>query len=168
MTREPLTVAQDLSITDGLDRMSANNVRHLLVVRDDRLVGVISNRDLNFAASLPGVDPDKVEITAAMHGRVYVCDEEAPLEDVAHDMEAHRYGCAVVLKDGFVVGIFTTTDAMRVLRTLVTGKDVEPAVHPTHRVDQPATRETVEHHVRVGDSLRRAHARPSPNQGKPF
>jgi acetoin utilization protein AcuB len=165
MTQEPATVDAGLPIADALSRMELNNIRHLLVTRADRLVGVVSTRDLAVAASMPGVKADKEPVVAAMSPTVYVCDKECPLSAVAHDMEAHRYGCAVVAADGRVVGIFTTTDALRALRQLVVGNEVEPAVLPTHKVEHETERQMIEHHLRVGNSLYKAHVNPTAHQG---
>lgn len=167
MTEKPCTVDAGLSIADAQQRMSQNNIRHLLVVSGDRLVGVVSSRDLAVVAGMPDVSPDKTEVTVAMRPSVYVCDVGTPLESVALDMEMHRYGCAVVVDDGHATGIFTTTDALRALRELATGEPAEPAAPPTHLQAPPSEEERPrrEHHFRVGDALLRAHVSPSAHQG---
>jgi acetoin utilization protein AcuB len=166
MTEEPCTVDAGLSLADALDRMNANNIRHLLVTRGDRLAGIISQRDLALAGALPGIDTAHTDVASAMSDHVYVCDVDAPLDAVAFDMESHRYGCAIVLREGRAVGVFTTTDALRALRQLVSGKEAEPASSPTHKTVIPeGERQRVEHHVRVGTELYRAHVSPSSSQG---
>lgn len=156
MTVQPCTVAADLALADALDRMEANNIRHLLVTRDAHLVGVISNRDISLAQSLPGINAKKLKVSDAMSEHVYMCDAATPLAEVAAEMEDHRYGCVVVLQDELVVGIFTTTDAMRAIRTIVSGTIVEPRTVPTHLVDVTAEREHIHHHVRIGAGMARA------------
>lgn len=165
MTTEPCTVDEGLSLADAQDRMSANNIRHLLVSRDGRLVGVLSSRDVSFASSLPGVEAEKIQVGEAMSKAVYSCSKDAPLHEVAWQMEGHRWGCAVVLDGDTVVGIFTTTDALRALRQVVTGEMAEPAVTPTHRPEIGQERDLVKHHTRVSSSLAAHGVGPSPNQG---
>jgi CBS domain-containing protein len=46
MTRDPLTVAPDTRVGEALDQMLSGGFRHLPVVEDDALVGVVSMRDL--------------------------------------------------------------------------------------------------------------------------
>jgi predicted transcriptional regulator len=156
MTVQPCSVAADLALADALDRMEANNIRHLLVTRDGHLVGVISNRDIALAESLPGIKAKKLKVADAMSEHVYMCNTDTPLEEVATEMEDHRYGCVAVLQDDLVVGIFTTTDAMRAIRTIVGGTIVEPRTVPTHLVDVTAEREHVPHHVRIGAGMAQA------------
>lgn len=153
MTYTPCTADEGLSLVDAQDRMSANNIRHLLVTRDDHLVGVLSSRDITFALALPGVKPEKLTVTNAMATEPFTCGPKASLAEVCKEMEAHRYGCAVIVDEGLVVGIFTTTDALRAVRALATGEKVEPMIRPTHIVDQPKVRPHVEHSVRLGATV---------------
>ncbi len=153
MTFTPCTADEGLSIFDAQDRMNANNIRHLLVTRNDHLVGVLSSRDVDFAMSLPGVDPKRLTVFQAMTTAPFTCGPKASLAAVCKEMEAHRYGCAVIVDEGLVTGIFTTTDALRAVRALATGEAVEPMVKPTHIVDQPKVRPHVDHTVRLGDRL---------------
>lgn len=165
MTALPASVDEDLSLTDALDRMSANNIRHLLVARAGHLVGVVSTRDLSLAAALSGGKASKTPVATAMAEHPYSCDAGDKLEDVARAMEAHRYGCAIVLVQGNVAGIFTTTDALRALRSAIAGHVVEPEVRPTHIVEQPSQRVRIDHHTSAGAALASSHADPNPNLG---
>ena len=47
---------------------------------------------------------------------------EAPLDEVVREMAEHRYGSAVVLANGKVVGMFTTVDACRAFAELLHGR----------------------------------------------
>ena len=153
MTFTPCTADEGLSLVDAQDRMNANNIRHLLVTRNDHLVGVLSSRDITFALSLPGVKPEKLTVFHAMTTAPFTCGPNAVLAEVCKEMEQHRYGCAVIVDDGLVIGIFTTTDALRAVRALATGEKVEPMIKPTHIVDQPKVRPHVEHTVHLGDRI---------------
>jgi CBS domain-containing protein len=53
MTSDPVTVPPDISVGEALDRMLAGGFRHLPVVEGDRVVGVISMRDLARSISKP-------------------------------------------------------------------------------------------------------------------
>ena len=46
MTREPVTVGQDDTVTDCMEMMTEQRVRHLPVVEDGRLLGILSIGDL--------------------------------------------------------------------------------------------------------------------------
>jgi len=53
MTREPVTVGPETSVERALELMLAGNFRHLPVTADDRVVGMVSIRDLSRAKLEP-------------------------------------------------------------------------------------------------------------------
>lgn len=166
MTTAPCSVHADLSLADAQERMAFNNIRHLLVERDGRMVGLLSARDIGLAATLATIDPHQVSVARAMRENVYTCHPDDAIEDVAHEMEAHRLGCAVVIESDVVVGIFTTTDALRALRQVLRGQPVERAVTPTHVVEaNPRSRNLTRQPFRVADALRSRGAAPSAKMG---
>jgi acetoin utilization protein AcuB len=85
------------------------------VLRAGKLVGVLSQRDLYFVESVAGVEATVDTVADAMSADVYTVAPSERLADVVTAMAQHRYGCAVVVDRGHVVGIFTVTDALRVL-----------------------------------------------------
>jgi len=131
MTPLPVTVEVGMYLTDALDRMYSDNIRHLPVVNDDgALVGMLSTRDIAAAAALHGVNPKKATVETAMAAVPYACAEDLPLAEVVRKMEHDRLGSAIVTRGAKPVGIFTTTDALRVLRAHLTGEEAKPLVHP--------------------------------------
>ncbi len=136
MTPTPATVHSGLRLVDALDRMYSDNVRHLPVVNDDgALVGIISTRDAAVMASLRGGGPETTLVQTAMMPAPYSCARGADLLGVIEHMEEHRIGSVVVVEDGKPIGVFTTTDALRALRTMIVGGPVTPLVRPRHLVD---------------------------------
>ena len=91
--------------------MREHRVRHLPVLRGAKIVGLISDRDLNFVETLKDVDPKKVLVSEAMSSSPYVVSPDSPLDQVVAEMAEHKYGSAVVVQHDKVVGIFTTVDA---------------------------------------------------------
>jgi CBS domain-containing protein len=147
MTPIPATVSDELTLADALDRMYSDNVRHLPVVDNKGvLVGIVTTRDIAVAASVRDLDPEKTPVAAAMTAAPYVCEANTPLIDVAYHLEHQRLGSAIVTDGQRPVGIFTTTDALRALRTFIAGHPVEPAVKPTHIVDQDKEAPVVQKH----------------------
>jgi acetoin utilization protein AcuB len=95
--------------------MRDNRIRHLPVLHGGKLVGVITDRDIHLIETLSDVEPTLVTVSDAMTASVYAVNPETPLEEVAQRMAEHKYGSAVVIERGKVVGIFTTVDACRAL-----------------------------------------------------
>ena len=84
-----------------------------------RLVGVLSQRDLYLLETLRGVDIATERVGEAMTADPFTTSPDAPLDEVAAHMAEHKYGCAVIVDEGAVAGVFTTVDALRALSALL-------------------------------------------------
>src|SRR5690606_5433610 len=69
MTPDPDCVARDLSVQEAFARLSEHGYRHIPVVEDDTLVGIVSLRDLMKVASIqPVVHPGEIEAPPGLEG----------------------------------------------------------------------------------------------------
>jgi acetoin utilization protein AcuB len=115
MTAQPLTIGRAQPLAVAHQMMRDHRCRHLPVLEHGELVGILSQRDLYFLESLGSFDLEKDKVDDAMTEECYAVPPDAPLADVARTMAENRYGCAVVMERDRVIGIFTATDALRVL-----------------------------------------------------
>lgn len=124
MTPFPHSVGIDDSIEKARQAMSAHAIRHLAVTEEERLVGVISAREIEVAVGA------RVVRDAKLAG-AYVVEMGEPLDRVLLAMARSHLGSALVVKRGKLVGIFTTSDACRIfgecLRHLFPDDDDEAA-----------------------------------------
>jgi CBS domain-containing protein len=144
MTPTPITIDAGLTLEDALDRMYQVNVRHIPVVDErSRLVGVLSTRDIALGASTRGLPLARLTVSQAMTHAPYSCTSDSPLVEVVQQMERHRLGSVVVTMGGKPTGILTTTDALRALRSYLSGEMVVAEVEPVlDSANEEATRET--------------------------
>jgi acetoin utilization protein AcuB len=119
MTPYPHCIGRDQSLAAARERMRALGVRHFPVLDAGQLVGILSQRDLYFVETLRDVDPSKVTVADAMSTDVYVVPPEKPLGEVTAAMAEHKFGCAVIARGAQIQGIFTTTDALRTVASIV-------------------------------------------------
>jgi acetoin utilization protein AcuB len=118
MTPCPITIGVEQPLRRAHELMRQHDVRHLPVLRAGQVVGMLSMRDLHFIETLRDVDPDVVRVEEAMTAEPYAVGKGTRLAKVAASMAARRLGSAVIVEKGKVVGVFTTTDALRVLAAL--------------------------------------------------
>ena len=119
MTTMPVVAPQDMPIDEAQELMLRAGVRHLPITNGDRLVDVVTDRDVaQHAASgrrsfAHGAPP--VTLCELLTGAVpYVCTPDTPLDVVARCMVATNTDVAVVVNEQMnVVGIFTAVDALR-------------------------------------------------------
>lgn len=122
MTAMPLTVRPDLPLSAADKLMHDHGIRHLPVLAGGQLVGLVSQRDVRLIETLKDVDPKVVTVEEAMSQDIYEIKPDTSLEEVATNMAEHKYGSAVVVDHGKVVGIFTTVDAMKALVDVLHGR----------------------------------------------
>ena len=118
MTKQPKTIGSDQSLKKAMEIMQEHNIRHLPVLENKQLVGVLTERDISVARSFQGAAELKVE--GVMMPMSYTVLPESPLEEVVLEMANHKYGSAVVRDlQGTVIGIFTANDALRALSEIL-------------------------------------------------
>lgn len=119
------------TLEEARELMEEQNFRHLPVMEGGKCVGMVSQRDLQLLDTVPDVDPKSMSVEEAMSQDVLTVDPDQPLASVAGQMARRKCGSAVVMRDGEVVGIFTTIDALNALEKLLTEKPVRRAVRRT-------------------------------------
>lgn len=114
MTPMPHTIGSYIPLKLAMNQMREHRIRHLPVENAGKLVGVLTDRDIKLASSITHSEEFKVD--DVMTPDPYTVTPHTPLDRVVFEMAEHKYGCAVIRQEnGKVVGIFTATDALRVL-----------------------------------------------------
>lgn len=119
MTTQPHSIGRDQTMSVAHTMMREHRFRHLPVLTGGKLVGLLSDRDLNLLETLRDVDPNKVTVQDAMSPDPYTVAPDSPLDEVVATMAKEKYGCAVVMQNNKLVGIFTTVDACEAFAELL-------------------------------------------------
>ena len=120
MTKAPRSIEPHQPVELARKWMDELRVRHLPVRDSGKIVGILSDRDLNLVlGATTGSRGDKgpsVTVEDAMISEVRSVAESRQVGDVAREMLEHHVGSVLVMgADGVLVGIFTDSDALRVL-----------------------------------------------------
>jgi acetoin utilization protein AcuB len=119
MTEVPKSIGEDQTLAQAQNFMNTLKLRHLPVLKAGKLVGVLTERDINFILQFKDVDPEKVKVEEAYSADPYFTSPTAPLDEVVSHMADKKYSCALVVDNGKLVGIFTEIDAYRALSELL-------------------------------------------------
>jgi acetoin utilization protein AcuB len=119
MTRSVHTIGASMTLADAQRIMHKHHIRHLPVLEGAGLVGLLSDRDVQLISSVSETDPRCILVEDAMTQSPWTVAPDTPLLDVATHMAEAKLGSAVVMENDRVVGVFTTTDGMRVLAELL-------------------------------------------------
>lgn len=132
MTRDPIAVTHDTPVPDALRLMREKKVRRLPVLDShDRLVGIVSDKDLLYASPSPATTlsmweiPEllgRLKVEKVMTRNVITVGEQTPLEEAARIMADSKIGGLPVMNGEKLVGIITETDLFKSLLELLGGR----------------------------------------------
>lgn len=109
-----ITISINDNIDTALELMQQNGIRHLPVMNNQKIVGVLSERDV-----LAHVGKDWTKMVTAediMNPSILSAYENDLLGEVAYQLSSQKKGSAIILDaNDNLYGIFTTTDALNAL-----------------------------------------------------
>jgi acetoin utilization protein AcuB len=136
MTGKLVTLSPEASVAEALILCRERRIRHIPILEEGHLVGIVTDRDLRDASPALG-DPErasalqKIRVRDVMTREVITADPEDSIENVAQEMYEHKIQSLPVVTEGPVVdegsavaedellGIVTSSDVMRALVMLV-------------------------------------------------
>lgn len=128
MSRPVITVTPDEPITEVLAMFKKERIRRAPVMKEGKLVGIVSERDLlnaspSSATSLSVWELNylisKVKVKNVMTKKVITVDKDTPIEEAARIMADQKIGGLPVTSAGKVVGIITETDLFKIFLELM-------------------------------------------------
>jgi len=117
MRSPAVTVSADTTLENAYRTMREKGIRHLPVLEEGRLVGVITDRDLRLATSVLAPSPFSPgsRVSGVMCTRPLTADPTDPIEDAARIMRERKIGCLPVLDGARLIGIVTGLDLLDAL-----------------------------------------------------
>jgi len=120
MRSPAVAISADTTLRDAYRTMQEQGIRHLPVLDGEKLVGVVTDRDLRLATSalVPSPLPPESPVAVVMSTAPQTADASDPVEDAARTMRERKIGCLPVLEDGRLIGIVTGLDLLDALMRL--------------------------------------------------
>lgn len=116
-------VSPDAHLRDAWAKMNRTGYRHLPVVTDDKLVGIITDRDLRLAVNSPVVEEeadlsreavvDGVRVDSCMTADPQCVASNTPLHEVADLLCLNKFGAMPVVDEGKLVGMISYIDFLK-------------------------------------------------------
>jgi acetoin utilization protein AcuB len=122
MKSDPITVSPEDSFRHAMTLIRQRGIRHLPVVEDGRLVGIVTDRDLRQASPSPATSLEvhelhflleRVRIREIMTTKVHTVTPDSPIEEAARLMLRYKIGGLPVVQGESLVGILTETDILK-------------------------------------------------------
>lgn len=121
MTPDPASVTRDTSLGEVIGVMKLCSCRHLLVIEDEHLLGIITDRDVRLAMNSPLVLRERAQdltllrdttAEACMTVNPVTIAGDAPAVRAAEMMRKYNFSALPVLEGEKVVGIVTVSDIL--------------------------------------------------------
>jgi CBS domain-containing protein len=117
MTRDVVTINESETTLQAAIIMSEKGISSLIVIRDSKPVGIITERDFVKKICAKKIDVSVVKVNEIMSKIQTSADPETPIDVAVQRMINHRIRRLPVLSNEKIVGIVTVTDLAKHLRT---------------------------------------------------
>lgn len=140
MTKKVFTVSPDDSISDAAQLLKEKEIKHLPVLKGEKVKGIISDADIkeHVASDAKSLDVFDLlshfaatKVKEVMITDVVFTSPDVPVEEAAMIMHDKKIGCLPVIENNNLVGIISDRDIFRVL------VDISGVRHKGHRVCVP-------------------------------
>ena len=131
MNKNITTITPDIKLSEAYSLMNEKRIRHLPVIKGDKLIGMVTDRDLRLATSKLAQHPfdPASAVQNIMSHPVKITHPSDPIESATQLMREMKIGCLPVVEASKLVGIVTNTDLLDAL-LLLTGVN-----RPSGRLD---------------------------------
>ncbi len=111
MNRNVVVASSDITIKEAAKIMAEAKIGSLVIVEDDKPIGIITNTDITKAIA-KGIEPNLTLVREVMSKPVVTIGPEKSLEDAVNLMLEKKIKRLVVVEDEKVIGIITASDIM--------------------------------------------------------
>ena len=132
MSKPVISIPPEMPINEAINLMRNKQIRRTPVVKDGKLVGIVSDKDLLNASPSPATSLSvwemnyllsKITVKDVMNAKVLTVLEDTPIEEAARIMADNKIGGMPVMRNQQVVGIITETDLFKILLELMGARD---------------------------------------------
>ncbi len=132
MTQEVITISPDSTFSEAMDLIRKKGIRRLPVVKDGKVVGIVTEKDLLSASPSQATTLDvweltsllnKLKIKQIMRKEVIHVHPNTPIEDAAKIMADKKIGSLIVLEEEKLVGIITESDIFKVFTNMLGARE---------------------------------------------
>ena len=142
MSRPVIALSPEMPVVDALNLMRGEHIRRAPVIKDNKMIGIVSDKDLLNASPSPATSLSvwelnylltKIQVKEVMSKKVQTVTEDTPIEEAARIMADNKIGGLPVVRGDAVVGIITETDLFKIFLELMGAR--EPGVRVMVLID---------------------------------
>lgn len=133
MTHPVIKIPPDMPIVEAINLMKREHIRRTPVVKDGKLIGIVSDKDLLYASPSPATSLSvwelnyllsKITVKDVMTKEVLTVTEDTAIEEAARIMADNKIGGLPVMRNGKLLGIITETDLFKIFLELMGAREM--------------------------------------------
>jgi acetoin utilization protein AcuB len=142
MSRPVISIPPEMPVHDALALFRKEHIRRAPVIKEGKLLGIVSDKDLLNASPSPATSLSvweinylisKIKVSEVMTRKVITVKTDTPIEEAARIMADNKFGGLPVVDESKVVGIITETDLFKIFLELMGAR--EKGIRVTAQVD---------------------------------
>lgn len=130
MQKNVITIQEDKSALDAAKLISEKDISFLVIVKDDKPIGVITEKDFIKKIAAEDIKASETPLSKIMSYKFRWVEPSTDIEDAVQKMLNHNIRRLVVLENEKLVGVITQSDLADFLRSklLIEGtvKNIDP------------------------------------------
>ncbi|MGC8715757.1 MAG: cyclic nucleotide-binding/CBS domain-containing protein [Thermoplasmata archaeon] len=119
MSRNPLILDHKTILIDGVKNMVSRGISTIIVSKDSKPIGIVTDRDIVVKVVSRSLDPNKVELGEIMSIPLMVIDKNETLDKAAYIMSKKKIRKLPVIEKGKIVGILSENDIVKIAPDLL-------------------------------------------------
>ena len=132
MSSPPIVIPPDMSVSEALTLFKKERIRRAPIVKNDKLVGIVSEKDLFNASPSPATTLSvwemsyllsKLTVAEVMTKNVITVTKDTPIEEAARIMADNKIGGLPVVEGSRVIGIITETNLFKMFLELMGARE---------------------------------------------
>lgn len=118
MTAKVVTITKDKSVKEAAMLIRDNNIGGVIVVENDKPIGIITQGDINDRCAGEGKDPNTMKVEEAMVNTLISAHANDPISEVSRRMALAKIKKMPIVDDDKLIGILTRKDIARVINIM--------------------------------------------------
>ena len=114
-TKSLVTTTEDTPVTEAVSMMTRDNIHSLVVMKDDQMIGIFTDRDYVHKIVSIQRDPAQLKVGDVMTKEVTTVSPDASIKACIELMHDGKFRHLPITEAGQVIGMISMTDVMKIL-----------------------------------------------------
>jgi len=114
-TKSLVTTTEDTPVTEAVSMITRDNIHSLMVMKDDQMIGIFTDRDYVHKIVAIQRDPAQLKVGDVMTKEVTTVSPDASIKACIELMHDGKFRHLPITEAGQVIGMISMTDVMKIL-----------------------------------------------------